>query len=300
MANQIFIERALDSNGDPVVGAEARFFTTGTTTPVAVYQDTGLSVAHPTPVVSVAGGAWPQVYIASSTAVKIEVRDASSGALLPGYPRDPAAVVSTASSAASGTTFAPITGNATTNVQDAIAVNTNRHETRSSSVKTLLLSSTAAEARTNLGLGNAATVDVIDEDSFSTDSATRPPSQQSTKAYIASAINGRMYESGETVIADGTAYTFTHGLGVIPDFVKLELVCVSSDLGWTAADRIEIGAYADPGSGTDGLSVLKTSTQITVGVGASGIAYMNKTPASGGGSLTTANWKLIVRAFRFS
>lgn len=44
----------------------------------------------------------------------------------------------------------------------------------------------AATARTNLGLGTAAVVDVIDEDSFATDSATRPPSQQSTKAYALS------------------------------------------------------------------------------------------------------------------
>jgi hypothetical protein len=44
----------------------------------------------------------------------------------------------------------------------------------------------AATARTNLGLGTAAVVDVIDEDDFATDSATRPPSQQSTKAYALS------------------------------------------------------------------------------------------------------------------
>jgi len=42
----------------------------------------------------------------------------------------------------------------------------------------------AATARTNLGLGTAAVVDVIDEDSFATDSAARPPSQQSVKAYV--------------------------------------------------------------------------------------------------------------------
>jgi len=43
-------------------------------------------------------------------------------------------------------------------------------------------------ARANLGLGTAAVVDVIDEDSFATDSATRPPSQQSVKAYVAASV----------------------------------------------------------------------------------------------------------------
>lgn len=47
---------------------------------------------------------------------------------------------------------------------------------------------TASDVRTTLGLGGAALVDVIDEDSFATDSAARPPSQQSTKAYVAAQI----------------------------------------------------------------------------------------------------------------
>lgn len=50
--------------------------------------------------------------------------------------------------------------------------------------RALLDDADAAAQRTTLGLGTAATVDVIDEDSFATDSATRPPSQQSTKAYV--------------------------------------------------------------------------------------------------------------------
>jgi hypothetical protein len=38
--------------------------------------------------------------------------------------------------------------------------------------------------RATLGLGTSAVVDVIDEDDMVTDSATRPPSQQSVKAYV--------------------------------------------------------------------------------------------------------------------
>lgn len=42
----------------------------------------------------------------------------------------------------------------------------------------------ASQGRTNLGLGTAAVADLIDEDSMATDSASRPPSQQSVKAYV--------------------------------------------------------------------------------------------------------------------
>ena len=41
-------------------------------------------------------------------------------------------------------------------------------------------------ARTNLGLGTAAVANLLDEDNFASDSASAVPSQQSTKAYIAS------------------------------------------------------------------------------------------------------------------
>ena len=49
--------------------------------------------------------------------------------------------------------------------------------------RTILDDANAAAVIATLGLGTAATVDVIDEDDMSTDSATRPPSQQSAKAY---------------------------------------------------------------------------------------------------------------------
>ena len=46
----------------------------------------------------------------------------------------------------------------------------------------------ATAQRAALGLGTIATTDLIDEDSFSTNSASRAPSQQSTKAYISSYV----------------------------------------------------------------------------------------------------------------
>lgn len=42
----------------------------------------------------------------------------------------------------------------------------------------------ATTARANLGLGGLAVQDILDENDFASDSATRPPSQQSTKVYV--------------------------------------------------------------------------------------------------------------------
>lgn len=77
--------------------------------------------------------------------------------------------------------------------------------------RTLLAQTTAAEQRTALGVA-----EVIDEDSFATNSATRPPSQQSTKAYV-DASAGKAIGVGQTWIdrtgsrSSGTAYRNTSG-----------------------------------------------------------------------------------------
>jgi len=48
---------------DPIVGAQARFYNSGTTTPQPVYQDAALSVVHDQPVETDADGLWPAVYL---------------------------------------------------------------------------------------------------------------------------------------------------------------------------------------------------------------------------------------------
>lgn len=65
-------------------------------------------------------------------------------------------------------------------------------------------STTASGARTNLGLGGLATLDILDEDDMATDSATRPPSQQSVKAYVDNLLGGWDLIASSSTISSGT------------------------------------------------------------------------------------------------
>ena len=110
--------RALDRNGEPVPGALARFFLSGTTTPVTVFSDPAEAVPHATPLEADANGVFPAVFRAGVT-LKVEVTD-PDGLVLPGFPVDPAATVRLSGGAAASTSFAPTGNIPATNVQDAI------------------------------------------------------------------------------------------------------------------------------------------------------------------------------------
>lgn len=51
-----------DTNGVPIVGAKLFYFAAGTTTPKAVYANSGLTVPHPHPIPANAFGRFPQVF----------------------------------------------------------------------------------------------------------------------------------------------------------------------------------------------------------------------------------------------
>jgi len=185
MANQLDASpiRALDANGNPVSGARLRFYLTGTSTPVTVYTDATLTTPHDSDgILSNSSGVFALAFYDGSNQLKADAT--IDGVSLPGYPLDPIRQTADTSSGAAELTFSPITGNNATNVQGAIANVTNLWNAVTAYGKSLIAAADAGAARTALGLGGLATLDVLDEDDMATDSATRPPSQQSTKAYV--------------------------------------------------------------------------------------------------------------------
>lgn len=235
MADRAILPVALDSNGDIVSGAKAYFLERGTVTPMTVYEDETATTPHATPVLADAAGVFPPVFVL--TGFKVDIRD-DLGASLPGYPSDPGFISTATAPGAAGVTFAPITGNSATNVQAAIANLTTLWNAVTAFGKSLVAAADAAAARTVLGLGGLATLDVLDEDDMASDSATRPPSQQSTKAYAdavevaakAAAIGvGQTWQDVSGSRAIDTSYQNTTGQPIMVNIQGSTALNVSTD-----------------------------------------------------------------------
>lgn len=110
--------RALDVNGDPVVGAKLRFYLSGTSTAVVVYSDIGETVAHPTPILSDAGGVFPAVYY-SGGAIR-SIMTGASDESLPGGVIDPVQKTGAGTSGADSITISPTILLPYTNTQEAL------------------------------------------------------------------------------------------------------------------------------------------------------------------------------------
>ena len=110
--------RALDANGNPVAGARAFFYTSGTTTPVTVFSDAAEQTPHPSPLLAGAEGVFPPVF-RSGQPIKVDVQT-PGGESLNGFPLDPVLTVPASGAAASQVSFEPTENIPGTNVQAAI------------------------------------------------------------------------------------------------------------------------------------------------------------------------------------
>ena len=70
----------LDADGNPISGGKVSFFDAGTTTPRAVYSDSGLTTLISQPVTTDSGGKLPLIYMATGSS-KIVVADADGATI---------------------------------------------------------------------------------------------------------------------------------------------------------------------------------------------------------------------------
>lgn len=110
--------RAVDGNGNPVPGARAYFYVSGTSTPATVFADASENVPHPSPLVADAAGVFPPVYKGGQP-LRVLVTDAD-GVTLPGFPIDPVLTAPAGGGAAQTISFDPTPQIPVTNVQAAI------------------------------------------------------------------------------------------------------------------------------------------------------------------------------------
>jgi len=58
--------KAIDVNGDPISGAKLATFFAGTTTPIAVYTDSALTIPHTNPVIANSRGEFDQIFLSNA------------------------------------------------------------------------------------------------------------------------------------------------------------------------------------------------------------------------------------------
>jgi len=89
-----------------------------------------------------------------------------------------------------------------------------------------------------------------------------------------------------------TPYTFTHGLGQVPNFVSVTLVCKIADGGWAVGD--EVDHISDLSGVVRGVLPARNSTSVIVKV-QQNVYLPTKTTASFI-TPTSTNWNIRVRA----
>lgn len=112
------------------------------------------------------------------------------------------------------------------------------------------------------------------------------------------------YASAEQVITSAGTLSLSHGLGGIPDLVYGELVCKTAEFGYSIGDRVAIPlAHQNLGSiGSYGCTAMPKASTVDLQFGLrEDVFLVNRRDPSAGNvvSLTNANWRLVVRAFRF-
>lgn len=251
MADRIILPRALDSNGDIVPGAVAYFFATGTTTPLTVYSDPAGSTSIGTSLASDSAGVFAATF--TNSPLKVDIRT-PAGVSLPGFPSDNFFIVPTSSSAAGNVTFSPTVDIPETNVQSAIEhvqtdVNT-RAPKASPAFTGVPTAPTAGSGTSNTQIATTAYVrgQVLDEDDFATNSAARPPSQQSTKAYVdASIAAAKLIFPAQVATTTGTAFDFED----IPTTVS-EIIIVFDGVSLSGTDDVLVQLGTAGGIGASG------------------------------------------------
>lgn len=123
----LFLPTIAFASGVFAPGAKARFFLSGTSTPVTVYTDTDFLVPAASPLVADAAGRFAQIFHNGTSEVRCVITAADDTAIAD---IDPVGRSNSTGSAADDLSFTPITGNPATDVQAAIAANTAAIQTK--------------------------------------------------------------------------------------------------------------------------------------------------------------------------
>jgi len=104
---------------------------------------------------------------------------------------------------------------------------------------------------------------------------------------VSSGVFSESFESSEIDIPASDGFvTATHGLGSVPKIYSACLRCKVAEAGYAVGDEVNLAI----------VNSYRTSTEISVIVTATVTLY-NKTTGAYGSTITSANWKVVFRAF---
>lgn len=102
------------------------------------------------------------------------------------------------------------------------------------------------------------------------------------------------FVSSDQTFALAGLITVAHGLGSIPTFTTLQLVCQTAEGGWSIGDVINHGNFTSNYT-SSGLIIYCDATNVNIRVGNTAVYSGNKTTGVYF-ALTPANWKLRITA----
>ena len=190
-----------------------------------------------------------------------------------------------------------------TNVQaySAVLAGTTASYTTAEETKLAGVEASATADQTNAEIETAynAQVPVVSQAVAEAGTATtvsRWTPQRVSQAIAALAGGGAtVYTSTEQTLVNSGYLTLAHGLGAQPTGVLVLLVCKTAEFGYTVGDKIPAPPVYN-GANT-GLAVKIDATNIQTLWGFSGYSFMDWGNGAGAGTLTNANWKMVVVAW---
>lgn len=293
--------RALDANGNPVGSAEAYFYRQGTTTPLTVYSDAAGSSAHSSPLVADANGVFAAVFNTSEFNVKVDVKDPTSGASLPGYPIDYALLGKTDTGAASSISFSPTANIPETNVQDAIEKVQANWTSAKTGADDGLVSGTPGTngqlARWNADgdiEGYTLPTQEIAAWEAGTDTTEAVVSPAKLKAAVVAHSPFKAVTEYDLGLLSATTGTASHGLAAYPSLVMFSLECEFAELAYSVGDRVSFLQIERDNTDGNGLAGWYSTSQVGFAFEPT-LLFISKSGALA--SLTPSRWRVYARVW---
>jgi hypothetical protein len=258
-----------DDNGDPLASGKLYTYAAGTTTPKATYTTAAATVANPNPIVLDSAGR-AVAFLDGSYKFRLETA---------------ASVLVRETDNVSAFTTSAVTIDSILPAQSGNANKILGTDGATSS----WVPATAPTASQLLGRGTTGGLSAITLGTGLSMSGT-------TLNGTAGPFTKEFTQTGITLVSSSNLGPYAHGLGTKPKMIGLELVCVTSELGYSSGDSVYWSSYTDSAN-SQGTVVYADSTNIRMRTSSNSSAVDLLNATFGTSGLSYANWTLTIRAW---